>query len=422
MTIEAIRALVDSAKLFQLPVDDGPDDRPPLDYHEFVNGHDDSGPADDWPPALDLADLARREPAPPRFIVADWLPCDYATLLAGHGGIGKSGIALHLAVCIALGRGFFGIPVEQRRVLYLSCEDRENVLHWRLARICDYLGVPLGLLAGKLDVLDLVGEDVILWERDPQTGMTTTPAFARLRRRMAETGAAVLIGDGISDTFGGNENARTDAKRYVNALLALIPTGGALLLLGHVAKPAASGPLTSEGYSGSTGWHNAVRARWYLYPEIEGDDDGRPKRTGALTLELQKSNLGPTNASMRFAWDDDGHLFVGRIEAAGGTMIDAIRERTERDGIMKAMQTAADAGIHVPAATTGRRTAFHVLSAQGGFPDSLRGGKPAVRRFWRHVEALRAMKHVNESSIRRGDGHSVVTLEATPEGTRAIAQ
>src|SRR5690242_16561199 len=53
------------------------------------------------PSPLDLEALAERNPEPPKFIVADWLPCGYATLLAGHGGVGKSGIALHLAVCIA---------------------------------------------------------------------------------------------------------------------------------------------------------------------------------------------------------------------------------------------------------------------------------------------------------------------------------
>jgi hypothetical protein len=89
-----------------------------------------------WPQPLDLRALAQRAPQRPQFIVPDWLPAGYATLLAGHGGVGKSAIALHLAVCIAKGCDFFGLPCAQRRVLYLSCEDRERILHWRLARIC----------------------------------------------------------------------------------------------------------------------------------------------------------------------------------------------------------------------------------------------------------------------------------------------
>jgi RecA-family ATPase len=196
-------------------------------------------------------------------------------------------------------------------VMYLSCEDRERVLHYRLSRICRYEGINLASLRGWLEVVDLVGHDTVLWERDPRTGFTFTSAFGELAERVKAHETELLIVDGISDTFGGNENARGDAKRFINALVGLIPPDrGAVLLVGHIAKPAAASAATSEGYSGSTGWHNSVRARWYLYPETEpGEDGGRPERTGDLILELQKSNLGRTDQQMRFRWDDEAHLF-----------------------------------------------------------------------------------------------------------------
>ena len=375
-----------------------------------------------WPAPIDLAALAGREPEPPRFIVADWLPAGYATLLAGHGGVGKSAIALHLAVSMALGLSFAGLTVEQRRVLYLSCEDRENVIHWRLERICRELNVSLRELPGLLDIVELVGHDAILWDRDPRTGACFTPAFGQLEMRMRESGAGVLIVDGVTDTFGGNENARTEVKRYVNALLALVPSDtGALLLLGHVAKPTATTAATSEGYSGSTGWHNAVRARWYLYPETErSDETDRPERTGRLALELQKSNLGPVDQAISWRWDAAAHMFLP--EPAPSHFDRTVRERDEQRGILLAMRACADAGIGIPAATMGRRTGYHVLAAQAACPDSLRGSKAAARRFWRHIEALRAMGHICEGSMRRSDRHTVATLGLTTEGLRACGQ
>ena len=136
----------------------------------------------------------------------------------------------------------------------------------------------------------------------------------------------------MSDTFGGNENARGDVKRFVNSLVALIPPDqGALMLVGHIAKPTAASPMTSDGYSGSTGWHNSVRARWYLYPEsTPAEDRGRPERTGDLILELQKSNLGRTDQSMRFRWDDDAHMFLGQLE--GYSAFDRKHQERNRAG------------------------------------------------------------------------------------------
>lgn len=362
-----------------------------------------------WPVPLDLAELAKRNPEPPRFIVGDWLPCGYATLLAGHGGIGKSGIALFLAVCIAMGSMFFGLNVERRRVLYLSCEDRVNVLHWRLSRICAYLGIDMAALDGQLDILDLVGHPSILWRRSTD-GDAYTPAYGELDARIQSSGAHVIFVDGIADTFDGNENARAEVKAFVNALLALIPPDdGALVLLGHVNRSTAVAGGTGDGYSGSTGWNNSVRARWYLYPETrQGGEGEQPERTGELILELQKSNLGPTDRAMRFRWDEEANLFIGQQVGAESNFDRKQRDHQEQDAILTALRNCTD---YVPAATTGTRTAFHVLSARHEFPASLKpGGKAEKRRFWRHIEAMRAMGSIQEDSIRRADRHLVRVL------------
>ena len=366
-------------------------------------------PARLWPPPIDLAALAKREPQPPRFIVPDYLPCGYATLFAGHGGVGKSGIALFLAVCIALGIPFFGIPVQVRRVLYLACEDRENLLHWRLHRICKHLGIDLAALHGHLDILDLVGHPSVLWQMNRE-GASLTPPYMALDEMIKGRESQIVFVDGISDTYGGNENARSEVKAFINSLLGLIPEDGAVLLVGHIAKPAATFSQTSEGYSGSTGWHNSVRARWYLRPEELQSEDGVTEKTGDLILDLQKSNLGPTDRSMRFRWDSDSHLFVGQ-EVIGATTFDKkFRDREEQEGIMAALRNCPDS---VPAASNGTRTSFHVLSACPEFPSTLKSGNAGRRRFSRHIQALRQIGCITESSIRRANRHYTAVLVAS---------
>lgn len=374
-------------------------------------------PANDWPASLDLETLAEREPQAPQSIM-EGVPCGYATGTFGHGGAGKSQIELLRAVCIAAGVPFCGLNIERRRVLFISCEDRADILHWRLTRICAHLGVNLAGLRGWLEIIDLVGRDSILFAPDPRTGHALTMAYGILAERMREYASEVLVLDGITDTFGGNENARGDVKHFVNMLLALIPADtGALILIGHVNKATAGGG-DGEGYSGSTAWHNSARARWYLYPETnQGDDSERIERTGKLIFELQKSNHGEVGAQIEFEWDDDAHLFIGRAKSET-TFDRRHQDREERRGALGALRACAT----VPAATTGRRTAYHVLSARPEFPESLRQGKAGIRRFWRHIEELRAMGYVCESSIRRADRHYVATLELTPEGLRACEQ
>ncbi len=372
-----------------------------------------------WGHALDLEALAEREPARPDFLVADWLPSGYVTLFAGHGGVGKSLIALFVAVCLAAGMPFFGVEVARRRVLFLSCEDRERVLHWRLARICSYLGVDLASLRGWLEIVDLVGADSILWERDPRTGSTITPAYETLRRRVKASGAEVLVVDGASDAYAGNENNRGDVKRYNNALLALIPPDrGAVLQVAHVDKVAARDGSTSEGYSGSTAWHNAARARWYLRPETaQGEGDERPTRTGALLLDLQKSNFGRADQSMRFRWDDDAHLFLG--ERLGASAFDRKhQEREERAAILRGLVELERLGRLVPTSPRANENAAILLAERPGFPASL-GGKAGTTRLFRELRLLEEQGLVRRAPVKNASRHLIETWQLSAAGKAA---
>lgn len=374
--------------------------------------------------ALDLAALEAVEPTAPQSLMPG-LPAGYATLLAGHGGAGKSQIALMLAVCLAAGRFFHGLDVQRRRVLFLSCEDRADVLHWRLTRICAWLRLDLASLAGWLDIVDMVGRDAILWRVDSREGFLRTAIYHEVARLMRSQARDVLMVDGIADTFAGNINDTPQVKAFVNALLGLIPGDrGALVLVGHVNKATAGG-FSTEGYTGSAAWHNACRARWYLYPETQPGEEGeRTERTGAMLLELQKAQHGGEGLTLRFEWDATAHLFIGEVVGGASRFDRAHQDRTERAGILAAFKACAEASppVPVPAAMTGPRTAVHVLAARPEFPDSLRVGRPAARRFWRHVEELRQLHALTECSIRRANRHLLACLQITAEGLRQCAE
>jgi RecA-family ATPase len=59
------------------------------------------------------------------------------TVLAGSSKIGKSWMALDLAIAIASGGEFLGRPVRQAGVLYFCLEDTEHRVRDRMYKLCD---------------------------------------------------------------------------------------------------------------------------------------------------------------------------------------------------------------------------------------------------------------------------------------------
>ena len=376
-----------------------------LNGHAFEPGQPQD--ADEWPAPLDLVALSSTEPQRPSFVIDQWLPQSEVTLLGAHGGIGKSMIGLQLAVCVACGQHFFGLEVQQRRAAFVSYEDSAAVLAWRLHRICAWMSVPMVDLADQLLVAD-GSRSIGSWFSTHHGEAGPTKQFFGMAERLA--GYEVIVVDGASDTFAANENDRGQVKGFIRMLRRLVPSTGALLLLAHVDKQTAKLGASSEGYSGSTGWHNGPRARWYVRREQEDGD------TDSLIMELQKSNLGRSGAQIKLRWDEQMHVFDG--DAVAGTAFDRKHQsRVELDGIRAAFAAAAANGCYVPAALQGQRTAYSVLSAYPQFPQSLKGrGASKLGRFRTFLEELRLNHHIEECEQRRAGRHAVFVLALTAEG------
>ena len=62
------------------------------------------------------------------FYVDKWIPQNEVTLLAGHGGSGKSYVALNIAIHVAMGIPFADLPTTQANVLFFSGEDGGAIL------------------------------------------------------------------------------------------------------------------------------------------------------------------------------------------------------------------------------------------------------------------------------------------------------
>jgi RecA-family ATPase len=291
-------------------------------------------------------------------------------------------------------------------VLFLSYEDGEAVLHWRLRRVCDMLGIDMASLAGWLHLADasMSGEPLYVETRD---GLLPTGGMTWLRDCIAETASEVLILDGTADAFGGNENARSQVRAFVQGLRRLMPRRGAVLLLHHVdAGTAHSG--SSKGYTGSTAWHNSCRARWFLRPADEGDD-ADPSR---VALDLRKSNHGKPGATLALRFSEPAGCFVSDCDALPAGPLDrAHREADEREAVLALIRAAEAKGDPLPAATSGTRTAYSAAVARDDYPASLRG-RAGRDRFLHHVETLRQAGAIRVAEAKRSNGHRREVLRA----------
>ncbi|WP_018876732.1 AAA family ATPase [Thioalkalivibrio sp. ALE31] len=341
-----------------------------------------------------LDDLESAEAPAPRHILSPYIPAGTVTLLGAHGGAGKSTLALHLAVCVALGRPFLGFPVERRPVLFFSAEDGADVVRWRLQQITRAMGVDPAELAEHLKVLDATEGDPVLFREVFEDGArrgATTPAFKTLDREAVEHRAGLVIIDNASDTFDANEVERARVRAYMRALAGMARrTDGAVLLLAHVdkstAKASGSRQGSPEGYSGSTAWHNSARSRLFLTASGDG-----------LTLEHQKANLATKAAPLDLVWE--GGLLVPRSDSEWVAEEADLNRQQDEEDVLNAIRAAMDSGEDIPTGRAGPGTTHHVLTRYPDLPEHLRGGG-GKRRFWEALARLERAGKIRREEYR----------------------
>ena len=267
-------------------------------------------------------------PAERAWLLEQWLPAGCVAMLTGEGGVGKSRLALQLAAGLAAERPLAdrwiagsGAPLVGTAskdggtpVLYATWEDRIDEMGRRLAQISGAAAEwcqPKKL--NRLRMVDLAGHGP-LWAGWGRHGMPElTPLGYAVRRLAEEMGAGLLVLDSLAAVYGANENDRAQVRGFMASWDAWAGQSGcAVLVIGHP-------PKSSFGYSGSTDWHSASRARW----ELEKEPSGRRWK-----LAVVKSNYGPEPPPLYLVWDAGGPRWAA---AEGGMDVDG-NVRTGREG------------------------------------------------------------------------------------------
>jgi AAA domain len=200
--------------------------------------------------------LAAMELPPVKHIVQGYI-AEGLTVLAGRPKVGKSWMALGLAIAVAspAGHAFGSILVEQGDVLYLALEDNMRRLKRRLNQM-----LPNGSVPDRLDItvacprLDRGGIEMIkTWvERHPSARLIVIDVFKKVRPEAREK----------DSPYDSDYRAIEPLKQLADE------RGIGILVLHHTRKMPADDPC--DTVSGSTGLTGAADTVLVLARDPQG--------------------------------------------------------------------------------------------------------------------------------------------------------
>ncbi len=222
-----------------------------------------------------MADLLAASFPAPVWLVPDILQQAGLAILAGRPKMGKSFLALQLAIAIGSGGHFLGHVLPQRHVVYLALEDSPRRLQERCRTV------------GATTATDVNFETS--WR--PLNG----EGLADLERRIEETRPGLVVVDTIARACSGrmdwNDTAQTVAVLGPLQEMAL-RHDMCVLLIDHHRKPNGSSADVIDDVLGSTGKVGTIDTALGLY-----------RKRGEHDTTLRVTGRDVPDAELALAWD-----------------------------------------------------------------------------------------------------------------------
>lgn len=322
-----------------------------------------------------VADVISNPPEPQRYVWGKRIPFGALSLLAAHGGTGKSLFAMQLSAHTSTGRSFLGLETERIKTLFFSAEDSTNTIRRRYAAICEADGIDPAEVESNLIVLDATDAPCLFHEVNI-TGVRTgepTEHYAELKYLIETEGVGFLIVDNASDSFGANPIDRQAVTKFIRALVRLVrDAGGAVLLLSHVNKVTSRNgkkQTDSEGYADSAAWHNAARSRLFL--NVVEDN-------GNLSLGHEKNNYGKKQPPLKLAFRMDGSSLQAidteqnEESEANSAAANAMFRKWHREPILKMIHEFYTRGENISVSPNSPSTnVYSMLKTESNYPPGL---------------------------------------------------
>jgi hypothetical protein len=258
-----------------------PEERGPAPSVNGTNGtHTEKRPG---PDVYDLPRLLAMDLPPPAWVVPGLLS-EGLTILAGKPKLGKSWLALNLALTIAAGGTALGhLPVEPADVLYLSLEDRLRRIQDRARKVLAGLDIEP---PGAVDI-------AVEWLRADKGGLFHLDAW--LSRRKRRGFVIIDVWAKFRTVSSGSRSAYDQDYEHVSALKKVIDSHDAsAMLVMHCKKQKADDVLDEvSGTLGLAGSTDGVLVLTRARSEREADlfVTGRDVEEQQLALDFDPKNF-----------------------------------------------------------------------------------------------------------------------------------
>lgn len=238
------------------------------------------------------------------WLFQDYLEQSALAVLFGPPGKGKSFLPLHLACCVATGKSFHGLEVQQGAVFYIAGEGLQGLARrvraWSLHNAKSLDKVPLNISKGAAE-LDHATQAVRVAE-----------TIQLLVGTCGQIPALIVIPiDTFARNFGGDENSAADVGRFVREVdrHLRLSWNASVLILHH------SGKDSERGARGSSALKGAVDVEYEL---------SRNAKEGLITLTARKMKDAEEPPPLAFEL-----VSIDIQDDVGGQLTSAIFQRVE---------------------------------------------------------------------------------------------
>jgi RecA-family ATPase len=258
---------------------------------------------------IDAATILNTDYPPLAWIVPDYLPPGL-TFLIGKPKVGKSWLALQLALSISTGGKVFGRDVQQGRVLYLALEDNERRLKDRMKK--------QGWLANPGNVEFMLADTF----RDQITALNTGGG-KRLLKYIERQKYRVVIVDTFSRAIQGDQldpGEMTEAVGHLQQYA--LEKNIALIIIDHMPKNTGETNDPIGHIYGSVAKAGVTDTAWGLYKE-QGKDGAK---LGISGRDLEESLLQLTFDKRGYYWHCEGNAGDIAMTAQRKAILEALQE------------------------------------------------------------------------------------------------